>query len=560
MATYALRGVYSGGLLLPIADTDKGRVNILSIGTSALNSDLTKAILDNLAALQSGTDFSDGTNSHTHDGRYFTETELADITDGSAGADAIGATAVGSGASTTVQGILEELETSIATLEGAQLEWQDSVLDRLATPPVSPTLGDRYLVIATATDAWVGQEDKIAEYNGATWDFTAPTTGTYLGVDDETDGIYYYGGSSWVKQLWEATTGSGFIDVTNRDVTLKNLTNDALIVGDGSGVAVEVNTSSVGDILADHTAGLTIKAGVVTNTEVDAAAGIVESKLSLDYSTSGLNTSIGNHIADTANPHSVTKSQVLTGDLIVNSDVDAAAAIALSKLASGTDAQIIVGNGSGVPTYVTMSGDITISNAGVMSIGADKIKDTMVDWGSGAGQIDAADVPVATSATNYTETSSDIAGHLTGIDNKFATVTSNKLNLIAGEAFAANTSFLVRYALNGETAGRAYKAEKASAVTNGEFWAVGAAHSTSAVSAGGSIEVTREGDIHTLGSSDTAFGATEIGLPVYLSAAGAFDIYSQVSYSAGDAIYKVGQVAETGKVHVTGLSMMTTAE
>ena len=53
------------------------------------NTELTKVILDKLINLQNGTDFSDGTNAHTHDGRYFTETELSS-TGGTSGADRIG--------------------------------------------------------------------------------------------------------------------------------------------------------------------------------------------------------------------------------------------------------------------------------------------------------------------------------------------------------------------------------------------------------------------------------------------------------------------------------------
>jgi hypothetical protein len=58
--------------------------------------------------------------------------------------------------------------------------------------------------------------------------------------------------------------------------------------------------------------------------------------------------------------------QIATG-VIVNADVNTSAAIALSKLASGSSAQLIVANGSGVPTYVALSGDATISNAGALT-------------------------------------------------------------------------------------------------------------------------------------------------------------------------------------------------
>lgn len=70
----------------------------------------------------------------------------------------------------------------------------------------------------------------------------------------------------------------------------------------------------------------------------------------------------------------VDSSQFTTpDDSITNAKVNTSAAIALSKLASGTSGQIIVANSSGVPTYVTLSGDATISNTGVISIGANNV-------------------------------------------------------------------------------------------------------------------------------------------------------------------------------------------
>lgn len=92
------------------------------------------------------------------------------------------------------------------------------------------------------------------------------------------------------------------------------------------------------------------RSGEIVNADIAAAAGIEESKLALDYSTDSLNTAISNHISNTSNPHSVTKSQVLTGDLIVNADVDNSAAIAESKLSldySTSSLNTDIGNVSG---------------------------------------------------------------------------------------------------------------------------------------------------------------------------------------------------------------------
>jgi hypothetical protein len=60
-------------------------------------------------------------------------------------------------------------------------------------------------------------------------------------------------------------------------------------------------------------------------------------------------------------------ASVVRGGL-VNADIDNAAAIAFSKLAALDSANILVGNGSNVATKVAVTGDVTISNAGVVSL------------------------------------------------------------------------------------------------------------------------------------------------------------------------------------------------
>lgn len=58
--------------------------------------------------------------------------------------------------------------------------------------------------------------------------------------------------------------------------------------------------------------------------------------------------------------------------LLVNANIDAAAAIAFSKLASLTSANILVGSAGNVATAVAMSGDATISNVGVITLSTGK--------------------------------------------------------------------------------------------------------------------------------------------------------------------------------------------
>jgi hypothetical protein len=72
-------------------------------------------------------------------------------------------------------------------------------------------------------------------------------------------------------------------------------------------------------------------------------------------------------IVTTGDTGVVTSIMILDGT-IANTDVSTSAAIDLSKLASGTSAQIVLANSTGVATYTAVSGDITITNAGVTAL------------------------------------------------------------------------------------------------------------------------------------------------------------------------------------------------
>lgn len=77
------------------------------------------------------------------------------------------------------------------------LDWQQSVLGELDTPPGTPATGDRYLVIATATGDWLAHEDDIAEWNGTSWDFTTPNAGFAVWIEDTTI-QKVWNGTAWV--------------------------------------------------------------------------------------------------------------------------------------------------------------------------------------------------------------------------------------------------------------------------------------------------------------------------------------------------------------------------
>ena len=90
-------------------------------------------------------------------------------------------------------------------------DWQEAVAGRTSTPPGSPSRGDRYIVIPTASGAWTGQEGDIALCSNATgpiWTFITPTVGWVSYVSNETS-WYFWSGTIWKKLLHK---NSGSID------------------------------------------------------------------------------------------------------------------------------------------------------------------------------------------------------------------------------------------------------------------------------------------------------------------------------------------------------------
>ena len=141
---------------------------------------------------------------------------------------------------------------------------------------------------------------------------------------DELNLIQYYNGASW-QDSGQFTVGDGAI--TTQKLAANSVTSDKIAPGTV--------------IAAD------IAAGTITATE----------------------------LADGA----VTSGKILDGT-IVNADVNASAAIALSKLANATAGQVLLGTTTtGVVTATTISGDVTVTGAGVTAISSGVIVDADIN-------------------------------------------------------------------------------------------------------------------------------------------------------------------------------------
>ena len=87
------------------------------------------------------------------------------------------------------------------------LEHEISVLAIADTPPASPTLDQVYIVGATPTGVWTGQNNNLARWDGAAWAFDAPRDKEAHLVEAEL-ATYSWNGTNWVKVATASTSGS----------------------------------------------------------------------------------------------------------------------------------------------------------------------------------------------------------------------------------------------------------------------------------------------------------------------------------------------------------------
>ena len=150
------------------------------------------------------------------------------------------------------------------------------------------------------------------------------------------------------------------LTVTNPDadrtITLPNVTGTVITTGDTGTVATgmvaddAITTDKLANSIVSDITANTAKVTNATHT------GDVTGSGALTIATGAVNSA---KIADGA---------------VVNDDVNASAAIAHSKLAAVPDGQVIVGNGSTVPTAVAISGDVTLANTGAVTIANDAVE------------------------------------------------------------------------------------------------------------------------------------------------------------------------------------------
>ena len=233
---------------------------------------------------------------------------------------------------------------------------------------------------------------------------------------------FFYDGTSWNYTIQPSFDNTAFVTGAMLDsgadiaVSQVALAEGSIIIGNSSTVGVALDAKTSGQIIVGN--GTTATSVAVSGDITLSSAGVV----------------------------------AIAAGVIVNADVNASAAIAFSKLATLTSGNILVGSAGNVATSVAMSGDVTISNAGVTAIGAAVIEEAdltanltyeiipvLVSFETGYAGDTKIKIPFAGTITDiYAYATKVIAGTDNGVillkDNGGTTLTGSTITFTASDA------------------------------------------------------------------------------------------------------------------------------
>lgn len=501
--------------------------------------ELTKVILDNLVALQNGTDFSSGTNAHTHDGRYYTETELGSATS-SSGSDLIGddnTYTYFTPAATTVKAALQAIDGALANVADEKVKvsaadttkgyLEDKLLASGAITVTKNNTGANENLTVSITQSsldhgsigGLGDDDHTQYHNDARGDaryyqksefVTTSTAGAPIKLDGS--------GKIATAQLpFSVMTYEGMWNASTNTPALADGTGDA-------GMYYIVSTSGSQNL---GSGSISFNAGDSVIYD-----GAVWQKLDMTDAVVSVFGRIGMVTAESGDYTASQITNVPAGGIEATTVQAALDELDLEKFNSADF-------DSTFDTRLATKNTTDIAEGTNLYFTDERAQDALA----------AALITSDTITFNYDDNANTISADVLAAPLL-------KKPMIAGESMSANTSYLVRWAVSGETAGRVYKATNANAGVDNKFWAIGLALKTSAVSAGDTVDVVALGT-HTLGSADTAFSGSDIGKAVWLGADGAFLV--EAPLDSGTAAFKVGIVETTTKIwlgdkQITGIN------
>ena len=161
-----------------------------------------------------------------------------------------------------------------------------------------------------------------------------------------------------------STTELGYLNGVSSNIqtqldAITTLADGKIYVGNASNAATEVTMS--GDITLSNAGVAAIAAGAIVNADINSSAAIAHSKMAALTASRAMVTD-GSGVASA--------SSVTSTELGYLSGVTSALQTQLNAITTLASGKIYLGDGSNVAQEVTLSGDVTVDNAGVTAIGA----------------------------------------------------------------------------------------------------------------------------------------------------------------------------------------------
>lgn len=190
--------------------------------------------------------------------------------------------------------------------------------------------------------------------------------------------------------------------------------------------------------------------GTIVDGDINASAAIALSKLATGALPSAITVASANIVDGT----------------IVNADINASAAIAHTKLANITAGSVLMGNASNAPTATALSGDVTVNSSGVTAIGSGVIVDADVNASAAialsklaTGALPSGITVASTNIVNGTIVLGDLAAALqeflvpVGSINAWSTNTAPAGWQLCDGTAVSRTTYAALFAVIGETYG-----------------------------------------------------------------------------------------------------------